>query len=425
MTWGPAARGLVLASLACTVGWSASAQPPTPTHPGLVYGVLDGTPIRLDLYIPTAGTPPRPCVVWIHGGGWQGGTRANIPSGALQLRNLGIAVVSVDYRLTSQSGQYGSLPVIFPAQIEDVKGAVRWLRANAATYGLDATRFGSWGSSAGGHLSALLGTSAGVASLEGATGGNLGQSSAVQAFADYFGPTDILRIADMVTTPPGSTINHDAYNSPESRLIGWDDPGQGLGNVKANLTNPAAPYPQLVALARSVDPITHLSAGDPPAFIAHGTNDTSVPIGQSRALADSMTAAGLVATYRAVEGAGHGSLGTATDSLVAEFFRQAFALPPVSVAPLASRLARLVATPNPSRGAVSLVLPGAFARGDVLTIHDLAGRRVRRLAPAAGSSAASWDGCDEEGRPLAAGIYLGHLVRRDGRTAVVRVAVAP
>ncbi len=128
-----------------------------------------------------------------------------------------IAVASVDYRLTSQAGLYGAFPVTFPAQIEDVKGAIRFLRANAGTYGLDPTRFGAWGSSAGGHLAALVGTSGGVAALEGTTGGNLAFSSSVQAVCGWFGPIDVLQMNPDVTTPPGSGIDHDATTSPESR----------------------------------------------------------------------------------------------------------------------------------------------------------------------------------------------------------------
>ena len=145
-----------------------------PTFPDLAYATLGGRPLQLDLYIPATGSGPYPLVIWIHGGGWSGGDKALGPgASALKLLPRGIAVASINYRLTSQAGQWGSFPVIFPAQINDVKGAVRWLRANAGTYNLDASRFGSWGSSAGGHLSALIGTSGGVAALEGNVGGNL------------------------------------------------------------------------------------------------------------------------------------------------------------------------------------------------------------------------------------------------------------
>ncbi len=290
------------------------------TFPNLTYATLDGHPLQLDLYLP-AGTGPFPIVLWIHGGGWSGGDKA-LGAGhpALKLVPRGIAVASINYRLTSQAGQWGSFPVTFPAQVHDVKGAVRWLRANAALFSLNPAQFGSWGASAGGHLSALLGTSGGAAVLEGTVGGNPTQSSSVQASADYFGPTDIITINLDVTTPPGSVINHDAATSPESRLIGFDQPGQGIGVLRANLANPAAPFPAMVALATEANPITFVDPSDPPFYIGHGTADTSVPMMQSTRLRNALVAAGVPHTYTQVTGAGHGDLGAATDDAVVCFF---------------------------------------------------------------------------------------------------------
>lgn len=305
----------VVLGIAVLLATSAVAQP---THPNLIYAVIGGTPIRLDLYIPSAGSPPYPTVVWIHGGGWSGGSR--FPAGhAQQLLSAGFAVASVDYRLTSQAGQYGGAPVTFPAQIHDVKGAVRWLRANASQYRLDRSRFACWGSSAGGHLSALLGMSGGADEIEGLTGGNAAFTSRVMACIDYFGPIDILMMNPDVTTPPGSNIDHDAPGSPESRLVGWDDPGQGIGDIRANLSNPNAPYPQLVAMCNLTNPTTFVGEDDPPAFIAHGDSDTSVPLHQSTRLHDALTAAGIPHEYLEVAGAGHGNLGTATDNAAVQF----------------------------------------------------------------------------------------------------------
>lgn len=298
----------------------AAAQ--TPTFPNVAYANLGGRDLLLDVYVPSTGSAPFPTVVWIHGGGWSGGSRTPIP-GVASLLARGIAVASVDYRLTSQAGLFGAFPVTFPAQIEDVKGAIRHLRANAATYGLDPTRFGAWGSSAGGHLAALIGTSGGVASLEGATGGNLAFSSAVQAAVDWFGPIDVLRMNPDVTTPPGSTIDHDATTSPESRLIGFDQPGQGIGVLRAHELDPTPPYPAFVALANALNPITWADANDPPFLIAHGTADTSVPMHQSVRLADALRAAGVPYVYSQAIGLGHG-LGGPHDVTVGLFFEQQF-----------------------------------------------------------------------------------------------------
>ncbi|HKQ48254.1 MAG TPA: alpha/beta hydrolase fold domain-containing protein [Phycisphaerae bacterium] len=299
----------------------------TPTYDDVVFGVVPrdagGTvTLLMDIYLPAAGSGPYPCVLWIHGGGWQGGTHNTVPGSALQLPTAGVAIASVSYRLSGDA--------IFPAQIHDVKGAVRFLRANAATYNLDTTRFGSWGSSAGGHLSALLATSGDVAELEGTSGGNPTFSSRVQAAVDYFGPTDILNINLDTTTPPGSGINHDAPTSPESHLVGWDDPGQGIGDIRANIANPNPPYPALVTLCNQVNPITWLTADDPPLFIAHGNMDTSVPIKQSVRLTDAMPAVGVFHDYRSINGAGHGFLGNDTDASARNFLLTQFFDPPLS-----------------------------------------------------------------------------------------------
>jgi len=127
---------------------------------------------------------PLPVILWIHGGGWSKG-RKEQHSPAISFLNDGYAVASIEYRLS------GEAP--FPAQIVDCKAAVRWLRANAAKYNLDADRIGAWGHSAGGHLAALLGTSGGVPELEG-NGDNMSYSSHVQAVCDVSGPADFVRL---------------------------------------------------------------------------------------------------------------------------------------------------------------------------------------------------------------------------------------
>lgn len=309
----------VVAVAAVALVWLDStvlAQPVTPTFNDVVIGnvPLDagGTyTLHIDIYAATAGAGPRPIVLWIHGGGWSGGTYNSVPPYALLLRGRGIHIAGVDYRLSQQA--------IFPAQIHDVKGAVRFLRANAVTYGISPARIGAWGSSAGGHLTALLGTSAGVAAAEGTSGGNLGQPSIIQAAVDFFGPTDLLQINLDVTTPPGSTINHDAPNSPESRLIGFDDPDQGIGVLRDNVGNPNPPFPEKVALITLVNPITHVTVDDPPLFISHGTSDTSVPIRQSERLYDALAPLGTDVTYLPVIGAGHGALGASAEAAAREF----------------------------------------------------------------------------------------------------------
>lgn len=254
--------------------------------------------LRMDLWLGSEPAQPSPLVIWIHGGGWQSGTYNNAPPALSTLLSEGFAVASIQYRLSGQA--------IFPAQIHDVKGAVRFLRSRADQYHLDVDRFAAWGSSAGGHLTALLATSSGVAELEGATGGNVDQSSHVQAAVDYFGPTDILSMSLDVTDPPGSGINHDLPSSPESKLLGFSGLGEGIGVLRNNLTNPTAPFPEKAALASLVNPLTHLDADDPPVFIAHGTVDTTVPMKQSQRLADALEDFGIDYVMRPVIDAGHG-----------------------------------------------------------------------------------------------------------------------
>jgi acetyl esterase/lipase len=298
------ASAYAAATVAAAVIWPSSrASAQTPTFDDLPYAqvALDNggvATLRMDVWRSTAEIEHAPVVVWIHGGGWQSGTYNNPPPGLAPLLEAGFAVASVQYRLSGAA--------IFPAQIHDVKGAVRFLRAHADEYGLDPSRLAAWGGSAGGHLTSLLATSGGVAELEGTTGGNSEFSSRLQAAVDYFGPMDILQMNLDVATPPGSTLNHDAATSPESRLIGFDGPGEGIGVLRNNLENPAPPFPQKAALAMLVNPITHLTDDDPPMFIAHGDLDTTVPMKQSQRLADALAEREIEHVMRVVEGAGHG-----------------------------------------------------------------------------------------------------------------------
>jgi acetyl esterase/lipase len=280
-------------------GWLAFgtplfAQPATPTHADLAYGVHASQ--RLDLYMPHLDGGPAPLVVWIHGGGWQNGDKFPMNATFLRsLRDAGFAVASINYRLTADAA--------YPAQIHDCKAAIRWLRAHAGELAIDPARFGTWGSSAGGHLSALVGTTCDSPEHEGTVGGNLGQSSCVQAVADYFGPTDMCSMGTW----------HNECDSPESLLIDGC-----LGEVCASLANP--PDPAAAWRALSASPLLHVSDDDPPFHIAHGTADMTVPVAQSEALHEALLAAGVAATFRTVAGAGHG-LPLSEVPPVIEFFR--------------------------------------------------------------------------------------------------------
>jgi acetyl esterase/lipase len=253
-------------------------------HRDLEYGP-HGERNMLDLFVPKA-DGPVPLIIWVHGGGWQNGSK-NGGNPAMPLLEKGYAVAAINYRLSAAAK--------FPAQIEDCKAAVRFLRAGAAKYGLNADRFGAWGSSAGGHLVALLGTSGDVKELEG-DGRNGGVSSRVQAVCDWFGPTDLLQMNQMAG--PGGRLDHDSPNSPESKLIG-------------------GPFQENKEKAGRASPIKYVTADDPPFLFLHGDKDPLVPWQQSRILHDALKAAGVDSKLIVVAGAGHGQ-GIGTPENLAE-----------------------------------------------------------------------------------------------------------
>lgn len=257
---------------------------------------------KLDLYLPkasasekgaTAKAGPYPLVIWIHGGGWAQGSKDGCP--AQRLTAQGFAVASINYRLSGHA--------VFPAQIEDCKAAIRWLRANAGKYKLDPTRFGVWGSSAGGHLVALVGTTGKATQYD--VGANLNVSSQVQAVCDFYGPTDFLQ---MDAASPGGRGRHNMADSPESRLIGAPIQEAKEKTAKANPIT----YIQTAAAAKAL----------PPFLIVHGSDDPAVPVGQSELLFKALTAAGSPVQFHVIQGAGHGRGfgGSEIEELVNTFF---------------------------------------------------------------------------------------------------------
>lgn len=241
------------------------------------YADNDNPRQRLDLYLPTkpAGDGPLPIVVWIHGGAWRAGDKKG---GLRNVANLvaggEYAAASVGYRLTGES--------IWPSQIHDCKAAIRWIRANAKKHNIDPQRIGVWGSSAGGHLVAMLGTSGGVAKLEGDLGPHAETAGNVQCVVDYYGPSDLLAMGQYP-----SNMDHDAPNSPESILVG-------------------GPVQETKDAARAASPATYVTENDPPFLIVHGDNDMTVPYNQSERLHAALKAAGVDTTFITVTGGGHG-----------------------------------------------------------------------------------------------------------------------
>lgn len=262
---------------ACPSG-GGSAVSATPAVKDAAYATLSAAQ-KLDLYVPK-GNGPFPVIVYVHGGGFSGGDKA-MASLADKFLAAGYAVASVNYRLSGEAKA--------PAQIQDVKAAVRWVRANASKYNLDSKRFAAFGESAGGSLVALLGTSCGVAALEGAELGNAEQSSCVQAVVDWFGPIDFLTM-DAQFAGTSCPKTHNDANSPESVLIG-----------AAIQTKPEA--------VKQVNAMTYVSARTPAFLIQHGSADCNIPPQQGKVLADAIDAAAGAgkATYTLIPGAGHGT----------------------------------------------------------------------------------------------------------------------
>jgi acetyl esterase/lipase len=233
----------------------------------------------MDIYLPE-GEGPFPVVVLIHGGAFKMGDKRMETQNAEALVAKGYAAASINYRLSSEAK--------YPAQIQDCKAAVRFLRTNAAKYHLNPDKIGSWGASAGGNLSALLGTSSGVTELEGASLGNAGVSSKVIASVDWFGPINFCTM-DAEAAALGFTGRTNDESSPESQLIG-----------KA-----VQSAPELVAKA---NPTTYISADDAAFLIQVGSMDRNIPYTQSRNFYDALKpilGKGKV-SFELLEGAGHG-----------------------------------------------------------------------------------------------------------------------
>ena len=236
---------------------------------GLPFTEAHGRPHQLDLVLPTGvADGARPAVVWVPGNGWEGARAEGLDDWCCPLLAAhGFVAATVEYRPRQEAP--------FPAQLHDVKGAIRWLRANAATYGIDPERLGVWGFSAGGHLAALAGLTGDLPELEGEVG-PAGHSSRVRAVAAGSPVTDFLR--------PGGALPR--FPEVVAQLFG------GAGPDKAGLM-------------RLASPLAHVAGGAPPFLLAHGTADESAPFAQSVALREALVAAGAAVAFVPLEGARH------------------------------------------------------------------------------------------------------------------------
>ncbi|MDA2890655.1 alpha/beta hydrolase [Mycolicibacterium sp. BiH015] len=310
MTAAPHRRAFLKTGLGVLAGLAGSAACSTPdltarpaerephatenflVHTNLGYAAPVGRSHLLDLYLPLAARGPVPVVIFQMGSAFRGddtkgkalaeGDGASPTTGSMlsapQLAALwvphGYAVVGLNVRSSSQA--------TFPAQVHDVKAAIRFLRAHAPTYGLDPHRFATMGNSSGGWIATMAALTSGIADLEGDLG-NPAHSSSVRAAIDLFGPTDFLAM-DAHRLPGGQV--HDAPDSPESELMGF--PIQ---------TDPAT--------VEKASPATYVTADSPPVFITHGTADPLVPANQSEILFDAYAAAGATATLALLPDVGH------------------------------------------------------------------------------------------------------------------------
>ena len=228
----------------------------------LVYKHVGARDLKLDIWLPEARPAPVPAIVWICGGGWRAMNRLGVYTVSGWLAGDGYAIVGVEYRCSGEA--------IFPACIDDLKAAVRYLRANAAVCGIDPDRIGVWGDSAGGHLAELLGVSSGCDALE-REGGDRGQSSAVSPVCAFYPPAD---------------------------LAAMDE----LEIVRQVMGGSAAELPEAYRLA---SPIHHVGPGSPPHLIAHGTDDEIVPFEQSTQYVAALEGAGVEVTMVELPGVRH------------------------------------------------------------------------------------------------------------------------
>jgi acetyl esterase/lipase len=266
----------------------------------LVASVLGYRDLTLDLLRP-AGDEPVPVIVWIHGGAYFCGTHRTLPEPLQESRlderlvAAGFSVARVSYRFSAEAR--------FPAQLLDVRAAIRWLRRNADRFTLDASRLGVWGESAGGHLAALACLAPDVPFADGADP-DVGVQADMQAGVIWYAPSDLLTMQEQ--NRADSDIDHNAPDSPAGLLLG-------------------APVMEVKDAARAASPVTYARGDAPPMLLMHGAKDRVVPVGQSEELHEALLTCGANSRLTIVEGADHCFGGVDLDPLVEQaiaFFRE-------------------------------------------------------------------------------------------------------
>lgn len=245
-----------------------------PDHKDVVYATVGDHRLLLDVYR-APDVAKAPLVIWVHGGAWRSGSKNKVP--ILRLLDHGYTIVSVNYRLSGVAR--------FPAQVHDIKAAIRFLRANAASYGIDADRVVIVGASAGGHLAALVGVSNGVKTLEGELGDHVETSSDVHGIVSFYGASNLATILSQ-STPHGLNVR-----VPALELLLGGQPDE---------------KPELAKLA---SPVTHVDLSDPPLLLIHGDQDPQMPINQAHELHGKYKQLELPVEFEVVHGAAHGGRG--------------------------------------------------------------------------------------------------------------------
>jgi acetyl esterase/lipase len=248
----------------------AMAQVTEPSHKDVSYATVNGQELRLDLYLPRGVANP-PLIVWVHGGAWFRGSKADPP---VEFVSSGFALASLDFRPSTESP--------FPGQVHEIKAAVRFLRAMASRYGYRSDPIAIAGASSGAHLATLVGVTSGSKELEGRVGGYFDQSSSVQAIVSYYGASNLTTILSQ-STPYGVGVRVPALE-------------QLLGGKPDAVPN----------AAKLASPVFHVDAADPPLLLFHGDQDPQMPINQSHELEGVYEQKGLKVAFEVVHGAAHG-----------------------------------------------------------------------------------------------------------------------
>ncbi len=243
-----------------------------PDFADITFASIDDSDLKLDIYLAKEAAENSPLIVWVHGGAWRAGSKKSVP--ILGLTTMGYSIASVDYRLS---------PVApFPAQVFDIKAAIRFLRAHGRRYGVKADTIIVGGASAGGHLAALVGVTNSLAELEGNVGGNLDHSSSVQGIVSFYGASNLTSILAQ-STPHGLNVRVPALD-----LLLDGGPSK----------NPD--------LAKLASPVRHVDESDPPLLLIHGDQDPQMPINQSHELHGEYKTAKLQVDFKVVHGGAHG-----------------------------------------------------------------------------------------------------------------------